>query len=211
MGGDRFSVAARRGNRILWVRHRNKIDHNEGTAWIKSLIDELKPARVNIDNGNIGATIVTNLKSLGPTYALIVRGVNFGGTSEHKLAKPKVAGPANRRAEMWARTRDWLTSEEGAPSPRRRDPDRPFGAAAEAETEPRFPAGIERGNEAPRRALARSRRFHRADLRQQRVFRQLCGCRSQAGIWQSRRLPRSACRRWDTVSQRQWLDVLISC
>lgn len=116
-GGDRFAVAARRGNRILWVQYRNKIDTLEGTAWIRSLIDELNPARVNIDAGNIGAAIVTNLKSIGPRYVNIVRGVNFGGTSEAKMAKPKVPGPANRRAEMWARMRDWLMSVEGVQIP----------------------------------------------------------------------------------------------
>lgn len=116
-GGDRFSVAARRGNTVLWVRHRTKIDTLEGTAWIKSLIDELTPARVNIDAGNIGAAIVTNLKSAGPAYVNVVRGVNFGGTSEHKLAKPKVPGPGNRRAEMWSRLNTWLGSEEGAALP----------------------------------------------------------------------------------------------
>ncbi len=116
-GGDRFAVAARRGLCVLWVKHRNKIDHLEGTAWIRSLIDELKPARVNIDAGNIGSTIVTGLKSLGPHYANIVRGVNFGGTSEAKMARPKVPGPANRRAEMWDRMRDWLLLPEGTSLP----------------------------------------------------------------------------------------------
>ena len=117
MGGDRFAVAARRGLGILWVRHRNKIDHLEGTAWLRALIDELKPARVNIDAGNIGAAIITNLRALGPAYQAIVRAVNFGGTSEHKLARPKVPGPRNRRAEMWGRSRDWLASEEGVAIP----------------------------------------------------------------------------------------------
>jgi hypothetical protein len=116
-GGDRFSIAARRGQKVLWVKYRNRIDHLEGTAWVKSLIDELNPARVNIDAGNIGAAIVTGLKSCGPKYAKLVRGVNFGGTSEAKLAKPKVPGPKNRRAEMWQRMGDWLLSEEGASIP----------------------------------------------------------------------------------------------
>lgn len=117
MGGDRFSIAARRGLEVLWVRHRNKIDHLEGSQWVRDLIDELNPARVNIDAGNIGHAIVTTVKSMGPRYTEIVRGVNFGGTSEQKLAKPKVPGPANRRAEMWQRLRDWLLLEEGVSLP----------------------------------------------------------------------------------------------
>ena len=116
-GGDRFSVAHRRGGKVLKVEHRNKIDILEATAWIRSLIDDHKPARVNIDAGNIGANLVTTLKSAGPQYALVVRGVNFGGTSEAKNAKPKVPGPRNRRAEMWARLRDWLQLVEGVSIP----------------------------------------------------------------------------------------------
>lgn len=107
-GGDRFSVAARRGNVVQWVRCRNKIDSLEGTAWIRALIDELNPARVNIDAGNIGAAIITNLKATGPRYQDVVRGVNFGATSEAKNARPKVPGPKNRRAEMWQRMEEWL-------------------------------------------------------------------------------------------------------
>jgi hypothetical protein len=107
-GGDRFAISARRGNTVMWTKYRNKIDTLEGTAWIRELIDELNPVRVNIDAGNIGAAIVTNLKSIGAKYVKIVRGVNFGETSQAKLAKPKVPGPKNRRAEMWQRMGDWL-------------------------------------------------------------------------------------------------------
>jgi hypothetical protein len=72
---------------------------------------------VNIDAGNIGAAIITNLKSLGPPYTEIVRGVNFGGTSQAKLAQPKVPGPRNRRAEMWGRVRDYLNADMPAKLP----------------------------------------------------------------------------------------------
>lgn len=116
-GGDRFSVSARRGNRVLWTLYRNKINHMEGIAWIRALIDEQKPARVNIDAGNIGADIVTGLRSLGPHYAELIRGVNFGGTSQAKTAQPKVPGPKNRRAEMWKRMLEWLSQPEGVKIP----------------------------------------------------------------------------------------------
>lgn len=115
-GGDRFSVSARRGQKVLWTKYRNKIDSLEGTAWIKELIDTLNPARVNIDTGNIGAAIVTNLKSYGPKYVKIVRGVNFGATSQAKLAKPKAPGPKNVRAEIWGRMRDWMADRDNPAS-----------------------------------------------------------------------------------------------
>ena len=116
-GGDRFSIAARRGQCVQWVKFRNKIDCLEGTAWIKSLIDELNPVRVNIDGGNIGADIITLLKNGGPKYANVVRGVNFGAPSEAKIGKPTVPGPKNRRADMWQRMGDWLKDPVGASIP----------------------------------------------------------------------------------------------
>lgn len=116
-GGDRFSVCWRRGMCIVKVEYRNKINHLEGTAWIREIIDRDKPMRVNIDAGNIGAAVITGLKSLGGICAEVVRGVNFGGTSEWRFAKPKVPGPYNRRAEMWMRLRDWLLFAEGASIP----------------------------------------------------------------------------------------------
>lgn len=109
-GGDRFAIAARRGACVEWVRHRNKIDHIEAAAWIRSVIDSERPARVNIDAGNIGAAVIAQLKAMGPEIADLVRGVNFGGTSQSKLAKPKVPGPQNRRAEMYQRLLQWLES-----------------------------------------------------------------------------------------------------
>lgn len=116
-GGDRFAIAARRGNCVQWVRWRNKINHIEGAAWIKSIIDTERPARVNIDGGNIGAAVITQLKSMGPLYAEVVRGIDFGSTSQAKLARPKVPGPQNRRAEMYARFRDFLDLDEGVAIP----------------------------------------------------------------------------------------------
>lgn len=116
-GGDRFSVAWRRGLFIPKVKYRQKIDIVEAVAWLSDIILTDKPARVNIDAGNIGAALITALKALSPEIAAIVRGIDFGGTSEAKLARPKVPGPANRRAEMWGRYRDWLELPEGAVLP----------------------------------------------------------------------------------------------
>lgn len=117
LGGDRFSVAARRGIEVEWVQWRSKIDAQEGTAWVRSLIDKHKPARTFVDAGGIGHAIVTGLRHLGPSYVSIVRGVNFGGASQHRLATPKIPGPWNRRAEMWSRLKEWLEDELGAKLP----------------------------------------------------------------------------------------------
>jgi hypothetical protein len=116
-GGDRFAACGRRGLRVEMLQHRNKLNHEEGVAWCRDMIDRLKPARMNIDAGNIGANIVTSLKNLGPHYAAIVRAVNFGGTSEWRNAKPKTPGPWNRRAEMYQRGKEWLELPEGTSIP----------------------------------------------------------------------------------------------
>jgi hypothetical protein len=116
-GGDRFSIAARRGKRVLWTRFRNRINFLEGSAWIKALIDELNPARVNIDAGNIGADIIVSLQSFGPKYQSLVRAVNFAATSETKLAYPERPGPKNRRAEMWKRMQAALADVDGLQLP----------------------------------------------------------------------------------------------
>lgn len=116
-GGDRFSIAWRRGMRIEKVQFRMTLGLPEAVAWCKKIIDEDKPERMNIDAGNTGVDLISALKALGPTYALVVRGINFGGTSEFKMATPKLPGPTNRRAEMWMRLREWLNMEEGARIP----------------------------------------------------------------------------------------------
>lgn len=116
-GGDRFAVAMRRGHKVERIVYRDKINATEALAWLRMLIDEYQPARVFCDTGGLGAPIVTLLKSVGPTYARVVTGVNFGARSESKNAKPGVAGPKNRRAEMWMRMREWLRQDEDVQIP----------------------------------------------------------------------------------------------
>lgn len=114
-GGDRFAIAFRRGSEIKEVLWRKKVGHLEGVAWIKDILDTHKPARMNIDLGSVGSAIVSTLKAMGPKYAEVVRGINFGGTSQAKLARPKVPGPRNRRAEMFMRLKEWFAGEVAIP------------------------------------------------------------------------------------------------
>lgn len=107
-GGDRFSVAWRRGQSCTKIEYRNKIDIIEAVEWLTKIIDQDNPVRMNIDSGNIGAAIVTLLKAKGPKYADVVRGVNFGATSQAKLAFPERPGPKNVRAEIWQRMGEWI-------------------------------------------------------------------------------------------------------
>lgn len=128
-GKDRFSVAWRRGYKVDKIDYRQMPETQEAVHWLKSIIDEDLPDRMNIDLGNIGHAIVSLIKGMtderggparcpdGRTYIEIVRGVNFGATSQSKQARPKVPGPKNRRAEMWDRSREWLDLEEGVSLP----------------------------------------------------------------------------------------------
>lgn len=114
-GGDRFAVAFRRGDKILKVMHRNKLEHDEAVAWLASLIDEYSPNRMNVDRGSIGQNIISSLRNLNRKYADIVRGIDFGGTSRAKQANPKRAGPWNRRAEMYGELKDWMLAGGAVP------------------------------------------------------------------------------------------------
>lgn len=116
-GEDRFSVAWRKGRVVQKIENKVKILPVEGAGWIKTIIDEDKPDRVFIDVGGAGVAVLDILHAWGEPYKSIVRGVNFGSAPQEK---PVVAvrgidanvkqkgGPANRRAEMWKRSRDWL-------------------------------------------------------------------------------------------------------
>lgn len=107
-GGDRFAVAFRRGDKILKVIHRNKLEHDEAVAWLSSILDEHRPNRMCIDRGSMGQAIVSALRNLNKEYFGIVKGIDFGGTSRMKQATPNRAGPWNRRAEMYGDFREWL-------------------------------------------------------------------------------------------------------
>lgn len=114
-GGDRFAVAFRRGDKILQVIHRQKLEHDEAVAWLSSIIDEWSPNRMCIDRGSMGQNIVSALRNLNRRYADVVKGIDFGGTSRMKQATPKRAGPWNRRAEMYGDLKEWLVEGGSIP------------------------------------------------------------------------------------------------
>lgn len=118
MGGDRFTIAVRQGRKVHKVDYRTKVKFNEGLEWIKAVIEDWNPTRVFIDagGGGNGDALCSALRD-DPKYNDIVRAVNFGGTSQAKLARPDKPGPKNRKAEMAGRLRDALESEEGLDIP----------------------------------------------------------------------------------------------
>jgi hypothetical protein len=120
-GDDKFSLAWRKGRQVSKVESRSKLDVVQGANWIKQVIDADKPARVFVDVGGVGAGVVDILHSWGGVYLDTVTPINFGSEpQEPNVILPdgtKSAGPRNRRAEMWSRSRDWLNETGGADIP----------------------------------------------------------------------------------------------
>ena len=99
-GADATVIAVRQGRDIVALRKYKGDDTMETVGRIIEMIDEFKPALVNIDEGGLGAGVVDRLKE----QRYKVKGVNFA----NKAKNPMMYG--NKRAEMWGDMRDWLRS-----------------------------------------------------------------------------------------------------
>jgi len=121
-GDDRFSVAWRQGRKIRKVESKTKLDTVAGANWLKVVIDEDKPMAMFVDVGGIGGGVIDILHSWGAPYDKVVIAVNFGSPprkpprQDPETGKP-MAGPRNRRAEMWDDSKSWLDDEAGADIP----------------------------------------------------------------------------------------------
>lgn len=120
-GDDRFSLAWRRGRKVIKKESKQKLDNVAGANWLKNVIDADKPDKVFIDVGGQGAGVYDILKSWGSPYADVVEAIDFAGSPQSmEIILPngeKRPGPRNRRAEMWMRSRDWLDEPGGADIP----------------------------------------------------------------------------------------------
>lgn len=124
-GKDRASMARRRGRKLLKVEDRMNLDTMQQVGWIKQVIDNEHPIKVFIDVGGVGAGVCDRLKEMGycegPGGKKIVVAVNFGSSPLEpqmwdESGKPK-GGYANRRAEMWGKSKDWLEDVGGVDIP----------------------------------------------------------------------------------------------
>lgn len=114
MGADRHTMAWRRGRRLRAVESRLGLNTMEAAGWAKKVLDEDKPARFFIDVGGVGAGVYDRLVEMG--YGDIVRPINFG-SSPFEPPPPEGYGPANRRAEIWMKSREWLEDPAGVQIP----------------------------------------------------------------------------------------------
>ena len=118
-GDDRHAMAWRQGRRVSKIECKAKLDTMQAAGWVKKVIDTDKPKRVFIDVGGVGAGVYDRLVEMG--FGTIVRGINFGSApfeppprDEH--GRPS-GGAANRRAEMWMKSKEWLADPGGAQVP----------------------------------------------------------------------------------------------
>jgi hypothetical protein len=119
MGPDRCSMAWRRGRCVTKVESRSKLDTMGVAGWAKQVLDQDKPARMFIDTGGVGAGVYDRLREMG--YGEQVRSISFGSSPLEPQpldtdGKPR-AGPLNRRAEMWMKSKEWLEEPAGVQIP----------------------------------------------------------------------------------------------
>lgn len=120
-GDDRFSMAWRKGRKVIKTESKTKLDVVAGANWIKQVIDADKPDRVFIDVGGLGAGTYDILVNWGSPYKDVCVAVNFGSEPQEPVEiladGSKRPGPRNRRAEMWQRSKLWLDEPGGADIP----------------------------------------------------------------------------------------------
>ncbi len=108
-GDDDTALVFRRGRRLFDIIKWHGLDTMEIVGRLTTVIDERQPDKVFIDIGGLGAGIYDRMREL--KYAQIVMPVNFGTapTDDRKYT--------NKRAECWARMRDWLDTPGGVEVP----------------------------------------------------------------------------------------------
>ena len=128
-GNDRFALARRKGRKVSKIESKSKLDVVAGANWLRQVTDAEKPSRGFIDVGGVGAGVYDLLNSWGYAFDAsdpmnpkkVWVPVDFGGSPE----QPEIImdngevrpGPYNRRAEIWMRSRDWLSDTGGADIP----------------------------------------------------------------------------------------------
>lgn len=109
-GGDKTGIIDRQGRRMggnICERYDNN-DLMATAGHVVRIIDSLKPAKVVIDTTGLGAGLYDRLREIKGD---LIEPVNF---AERAHEPDKFV---NRRAEMWARLREWLQDKAGVQVP----------------------------------------------------------------------------------------------
>jgi hypothetical protein len=121
-GTDRFSIAWRRGRKVLKVESDpDPTDNIISAGTLKTIIDADKPDQVFMDVGGNGGGIYDIMKTWGEPYKSVIKLVNFGAKALEPVQilpdGTKRPGPKLRRDEMWWKSREWLQDVGGADIP----------------------------------------------------------------------------------------------
>lgn len=107
-GGDMTAIVVRQGRKVHKIYKYAQQDTMQVAGLVRRVMSDWKPKYVFVDTVGIGAGVYDRLIELG-----------------HRNVLPVVAGAkaeefdryVNKRAEMWARMRDWLDDEMGVSLP----------------------------------------------------------------------------------------------
>lgn len=106
-GDDQTVICPRRGRDARtkpWVTLRGA-DTMQVAGRVAEIAAQIKPDAVFVDEGGLGAGVVDRLKQLGVPGVI---GVNFGAAPDSENPVAEGVRVKNKRAEMWARMREWL-------------------------------------------------------------------------------------------------------
>lgn len=106
-GDDRSVILVRQGRRVIAIRSFESLDTMALTGRVKVATETYKPDAIFVDSIGVGAGVVDRLKEMG------VPNVHQAQSGEKALNEDMYV---NRRAEMWAKMKEWLV--EGATLPR---------------------------------------------------------------------------------------------
>ncbi len=110
-GGDKTRIIDRQGRRLGGnvdkVIDSDDLMHIAGV--VSKIIDDVRPAKVNIDLTGVGGGVVDRLKETEDKR--LIQGIHFGGKAVDDVQY------ANKRAEMWGELRDWLADPAGVDIP----------------------------------------------------------------------------------------------
>lgn len=108
-GDDRTGIIRRQGRVAFGVESYVKKSTMEVVGIVKTIIDNEKPAKVFVDVGGLGAGVVDRLQELFDPSLIVPVNAGSSPFDGRKYL--------NKRSEMWALCKEWLTDEGGAQIP----------------------------------------------------------------------------------------------